>query len=125
MEHTKKSFAAELEERLINFTSDILDLADDIPKTYAGIYFAKQLIRSGSAPALLYGEVRAASSTKDFIHKMNMVLKELRETHINLKIIYRKFEDIDNVQKLIDECGELIAIFVSSVNTSKSNARLN
>ncbi|MBN4081342.1 four helix bundle protein, partial [Caldithrix abyssi] len=80
----------QLENRLIDFAVDIMNLAETLPNTRSGNYISGQIIRSGTAPALLYGEVRAAESKKDFIHKMKIALKELRETLVSLKIILKK-----------------------------------
>jgi four helix bundle protein len=70
-----------LDERLIEFASAIIDIAEALPKTVAGDHLAKQLTRSGTAPCLQYGEAQGAESRNDFIHKMKISLKELRETY--------------------------------------------
>ncbi|HEX7846035.1 MAG TPA: four helix bundle protein, partial [Chitinophagaceae bacterium] len=70
----------DLQERLINFASDCIDVAERLPKTFAGNHIAGQLIRSSTSPALHYGEAQGAESRDDFIHKMKVCLKELRET---------------------------------------------
>ncbi len=82
--------------------------------------------RSGSAPALLYGEVRAAELKKDFIHKMKIALKEMRETFVSLKIIIKKQFPInlDNCETLKSEYNELVSIFVSSTITADKNLKL-
>ena len=79
-----------LEERLIEFACAIVEIVGMIPKNIIGNHFSGQLIRSGSSPALNYAEARDAESKNDFIHKMKIVLKELRETYVCLKIIDRK-----------------------------------
>jgi four helix bundle protein len=79
----------ELQERLINFSVLVVKLTETMPKTYTGKHFGQQLLRSGSSPALHYGESQSAESKKDFIHKMSLVLKELRESYVNLIIIKR------------------------------------
>ena len=79
----------ELQERLICFSVLIVRITETMPRTMAGRHFANQLLRSGSSPALNYGEAQSAESKKDFIHKLSVVLKELRETFINLMIIQR------------------------------------
>ncbi|MEL7160451.1 MAG: four helix bundle protein [Bacteroidota bacterium] len=86
---TSNQRAQELEDRLVDFAVRIVSVADALPKTYSGQHFARQIVRSGSAPALNYGEARGSESNKDFRHKIAIALKELRETHINLKIIGR------------------------------------
>lgn len=69
----------DLEDRLVDYTCNMIDLVEIIPKTRAGNYIAGQLIRSCHSPTFNYGEVQAAESKKDFIHKMGVVLKELKE----------------------------------------------
>ena len=66
----------DLEERLIDFAVAAIKIAEILPKTYAGSHLAGQLTRSGSSPALNYGEVQSAESRNDFIHKMKVALKE-------------------------------------------------
>lgn len=108
----------ELENRLIDFAVAIMDVSEALPNTKAGIHIASQLIRSGTSPAPNYGEARSAESRKDFIHKMKISLKELRETMIWLKIISRKRMVDGGVDAAIRECDELISIFVSSTRTA-------
>jgi four helix bundle protein len=79
----------DLEERLIDFSVAIIRLASMLPNSPEGRYFRGQIVRSGSSTALNYGEAQAAESRKDFIHKSKIVLKELRETLVCLKIIKR------------------------------------
>ncbi|WP_281231567.1 four helix bundle protein [Flavobacterium gelatinilyticum] len=77
----------ELENRLIDFAATIIIIASKFEKNYAGNHLSGQIIRSGTSPALNYGEAQSAESKKDFIHKMGICLKELRETFVCLKII--------------------------------------
>ena len=79
----------DLEERLIDFSVLIIEIANEMPHTPAGLHLAGQIIRSGTSVSLNYGEAQGGESRKDFIHKMKIGLKELRETYICLKIIYR------------------------------------
>lgn len=109
----------ELEDRLIDFAVVIMGVTEILPNTKAGSHVAGQLIRSGTSPAPNYGEARSAESRKDFIHKMKISLKELRETMIWLKVISRKMMVEDEiVDGAISECDELISIFVSSTRTA-------
>lgn len=80
----------DLEDRLVRFAILTLEVCDLLPNTKAGQNLEYQLSKSGTAPALMYGEVQAAESRADFIHKMKMLLKELRESKINLRIIAEK-----------------------------------
>lgn len=117
----KKVF--DLEERLINFSINIMEIAEKIPNTKSGIYISNQIIRSGTSPALNYAEAQGAESSNDFIHKMKICLKELSETMVSLKIIYKKplYQEIEHIQQLINECNELISIFVKSIETANKN----
>ncbi len=113
--HTEKR-VFDLEERLINFSVIILNVAEQLPNNYAGKHLAGQLTRSGTAPALNYGEAQGAESKNDFVHKMKICLKELRETQICLKIIQRKpMTESKDIEIAIAECNQLVAIFTSSV----------
>jgi four helix bundle protein len=77
----------DLENRLITFAIDIIKLFDHATtSSYSKIHLSKQLIRSSTAVALNYGEAQSAESTKDYLHKMRLSLKELRESHVNLRI---------------------------------------
>lgn len=79
----------ELEERLINYAVLIIEIVDSTPNTRAGNHLSGHLLRSGTSPALNYGEAQGAESRKDFIHKLSVVLKELRESHITLIILHK------------------------------------
>ncbi len=117
----KKRHNYDLEERLIDFAVLIIELVGKLPNTYAGRHFGNQLLRSGTSPALNYGEAQAAESDADFIHKMKVCLKELRESQICLKIIKRKpLLTGEIVNKALQESSELVAIFTSSVETTKN-----
>ena len=111
----------ELEDRLINFAVLTAEIINEMPNTKFTNHLANQLVRSCSSPALNYGETQGAESRKDFIHKMSVVLKELRESHNCLRIIKRSksFQSEAKLNDAIAECNELISIFYRSVQTSK------
>lgn len=112
----------DLEDRLIKFACMCLDICDLLPVTKAGQNLEFQLSKSGTAPALIYGEAQAAESSADFIHKMKLVLKEIRETRINLRIIMSKPLIVnEKVEIALKECNELMAIFLKSIETAKNN----
>jgi four helix bundle protein len=118
----KVSRKYDLEERLISFSVRVITIAENLPKTFTAQYLSKQIIRSAISPALNYGEAQAAESRKDFIHKIKVVLKELRETKNALEIIKRKeYYNSDEIQSIQNECGELIAIFMKSIETANKN----
>jgi four helix bundle protein len=115
----------DLEERLINFAVQIIMLAQRLPASKIGTHLEGQLNRSGTAPALIYGEAQAAESNADFIHKMKICLKELRESQINLKIIIRaSLLPEAEVLPVLDECSQLVAIFTSSIKTAALNRKM-
>jgi four helix bundle protein len=115
----------DLEDRLIDFAIKVIEIVELIPSSRAGNHIAGQLVRSGTSPALNYGEAQSAESRNDFIHKMKICLKELRETKISLKIIYKKplVKELEIVQKLITENDELISIFMKSISTATENKK--
>ena len=111
--------ADQLEERIINFAVRIIKLAARLPRSCAGKHIAGQILRSGTSPAPNYGEARGAESHADFVHKLRVVLKELNETRIWLRMIERS----DMLQKelitdIIGENTELCRIFTSSLKTA-------
>jgi len=116
----------DLEERLIEFAVVIIEISESLNNTRAGNYISGQLVRSGTSPALHYGEAQSAESRNDFIHKLKILLKELRESLVALKIIRRVSltKKIDLIEKGIIECNELISIFVKSIETAKKNNQI-
>lgn len=114
----------DLEERLIKFAVLILDIYEKVPENRAAEHLANQLIRSATSPALCYGEAQAAESRKDFIHKMAIALKEMRESLACLKIIHRRqYLKPEITESAITELNELISIFVKSIQTAKANLK--
>jgi len=113
----------DLEERLIDFSVLIIDVVNETPNTKPGNHLSSQLVRSGTSVSLNYGEAQSAESKKDFIHKMKIVLKELRETFICLKIIHRckLYKSEEKIITLKQENNELISIFVKSIETVQKN----
>jgi len=111
----------DLEERLILYAVNIIKLTDGIRPGVAGRNMSEQIVRSCSSTALNYGEAQSAESGKDFVHKLGICLKELRETYINLRIIDGADLHLDKIfiTKLNLESNELISIFVKSIETSK------
>ena len=111
----------DLEERMIDFAVRIINVVESLPNTKVGSHIGGQLLRSGTSPAPNYGEAQSAESRRDFIHKMKIALKELRETLIWLQIIERKeLCDPKKLKHITGECDELISIFVKSVKTAEN-----
>ena len=113
----------DLEERLIDFAVHIIEISENLNNTPAGRHISGQIVRSGTSPALHYGEAQSAESRSDFIHKLKVLLKELRETLVGLKIIKRVplTNKIEIIECGLIECNELIAIFNKSIETAKKN----
>lgn len=107
----------DLEERLIKFAVAVLAFCEALPDNRGCTHLAGQLMRSGTAPALMYGEAQAAESRNDFIHKMKMCLKELRESSVCLKVLERHASSIQPTA-ILKENNELISIFVASIKTA-------
>ena len=122
MENTNKKIKMtpiDLENRLIEFASRIIDMVEALHKTFAAKHIGGQTIRSGTSPALNYAEAQAAESNKDFIHKMKVCLKELRETYVCIQIVEkRKWFEEKRLIPLKTENNELISIFVASIKTA-------
>jgi four helix bundle protein len=114
----------DLQDRLIDYTVRIIALSEALPDTRAGRHISSQILRSGTSPAPNYGEAQSAESRADFVHKLKVALKELRETEIWLKAIQRTrmIEPVSALDPLIQETDELIAILFTSVETAKKGA---
>jgi four helix bundle protein len=115
----------ELENRLVKFAQNIDELCLRLEKYYQLKHLVSQLRRSSSSAALNYGEAQAAESRNDFIHKISVLLKELKETKIILKLLlgHSRLREKHEVDILFDECDQLSAIFYKTIMTSKSNSR--
>ena len=122
VERDPQSRANELEERLIDFAVRIVKLSASLPRTPAGGHIAGQILRSGTSPAPNYGEARGAESHADFVHKLRIVLKELNETAIWLRIIERsRLLRSELISDIIRENTELCRLFTASLKTVRSS----
>lgn len=122
---TEKKF--DLDERLIDFAVSIIQFVEDLPNTKSANHLGGQLLRSGTSPSLNYGEAKSAESKNDFLHKMKICLKELRESHNCLRILNKAkiYKSDKNINLLISECNELISIFVKSIDTATKGQKTN
>jgi four helix bundle protein len=119
-----QSKANELEERLIEFALRVVKLSANLPKTSAGKHIAGQVLRSGTSPAPNCGEARGAESHADFVHKLRIVLKELNETSIWLRVIERsQLPRRELITDIIGENRELCRIFTASLKTASYGLR--
>ena len=111
----------DLEDRLIDFAVRIIRIAESLPKSRIGSHIAGQLVRCGTSPAPNYGEAQSAESRADFVHKMKLCLKELRETRVWLLMLVKAklIKPASKLDSLIDENNQLISIFVKSIQTAR------
>jgi len=114
----------DLEDRLLNFAAAVIDLSEKLPSSRAGDHVAGQTLRSGASAYPNHGEAESAESREDFIHKLRICLKELRETRRWARLIERKnwARDDATLNSILSESDELIRIFMSSVKTAQMNA---
>lgn len=114
----------ELAERLIGFGADILKLVSSLPKTTAAKHAGEQLLRSGTSCGANYEEGRGAESRGDFVHKLSVTHKELKESRYWLKLILKSEMTKNGVaEKILPECEELCAIIGKSIVTARENAK--
>ncbi|RLD83979.1 MAG: four helix bundle protein [Bacteroidetes bacterium] len=113
----------DLKDRFIDYAIRISNVVDKIENSKLGNNIGGQLIRSGSSPTLNYGEAQSAESRKDFVYKLKIILKELKESRIYLKIIERKplIQNTEKLLPLMKETEELTAIIYKSIQTTKFN----
>lgn len=115
----------DLEERLLDYAARIIRLSESVVPSRAGRHISDQFLRSGTSPFPNHGEAQAAESSADFVHKMKVCLDELRGTFRWLRLVQRVplVKKPENVAPLLHETDELIAIFVTSIQTAERNAQ--
>jgi len=113
----------DLEERLLNYAAQIVRLVENLPNTRAGNHIAGQLLRSGTSPLPNHGEAEGAESKNDFIHKLGICHKELRESRRWLKLIRRVplLTDTAALDAALNETDELVRIFAASIRTARAS----
>lgn len=110
----------ELAKRLFDFTVKVIKLVDALPRTDIGRHFREQLLRPGTSPGANYEEASGAESRADFVHKLGVVLKELKESRFWLRVInHSEILTLKEINPLIQECEELCAIIAKSILTAK------
>ena len=116
----------DLEDRLVEYSCRMIDVVDSLPSTRAGNYIAGQLIKSCMSPTFNYDEVQGAESRNDFVHKLSVVLKELKECRSALKIIMKKVlvTPVSKLEGVYKETEEFIAIMAKSIETTNKNKLL-
>ena len=113
----------DLEDRLLDYAASIVRIVDALPKTKAAAHVGGQLLRSGTSPLFNHGEAQAAESPGDFVHKLSICLKELRETKRALRLILLVplAEEPHEVESCLKETEELILIFSASIRTARKH----
>ncbi len=118
----EKKTGDDIAERFLEFAVRVIKLVNALPNTIVGRHIAGQLIGSGTSCGSNYEEARGAESRADFIHKLGIVLKEIKESCFWLKVIYHaSILKPEQVESLIAECEELAAIIAKSIITAKAN----
>jgi len=113
---------ADIEERLLEFAVRVGKAVDALPDTRLSRHIAGQLVRSGTSPAPNYAEACAAESKKDFIHKLAIALKELRESSVWIRMTVKsELIPEQRLEQLQEECEQLCKIIAKSLVTAKSN----
>lgn len=117
----------DLEARLLDFSVRTIHLVDQLPNTRTGNHVAGQLLRSGTSPYPNHGEAQAAESRRDFIHKLRISLKELKEAQRWIHLIQKVplIQPPERVDDLLQEVDELIKIFVTSIRTAENSLKNN
>ncbi|HTW90171.1 MAG TPA: four helix bundle protein [bacterium] len=111
----------EISGRLLDFATNVLALSNRMGRTASGRYLANQLVRAACSAGANYQESRGAESRADFVHKMHIVLKELREAHYWLTLVERsRLVTGECVTSLVGEANELVSILVRALVTAKS-----
>ena len=109
----------DLEDRLIDFAVQVIEISERLPDTRAGRHVAGQMLRSGTAAAPHYGEARGAESRRDFVHKLRIGLKELNESRVWLKITRKSgMLPAEEIEPVLSECEELCRILSASIQTA-------
>lgn len=110
----------EISGRLLDFATAVLVLSNRMGRTASGRYLANQLVRAACSAGANYQESRGAESRADFVHKMHIVLKELREAHYWLTLVERsRIVTGEGVRSLVGEANELVSVPVRALVTAK------
>ena len=112
----------DLSERLLHFAVRVGKVINALPATRLGRHIAAQLVRSGTSAAPNYEEACAAESRADFVHKLSICLKELRESRFWIRLIVEsELLSSKKMTELQDECTQLCKIMAQSLLTARKN----
>jgi four helix bundle protein len=114
----------DLNDRMLDLAAAVGHIVNQLPADRVGSHIAGQLVRCGTAPAAHYAEAQGAESRRDFVHKLRLALKELRESLAWLRLAARlDLAPARDTESAVRECDELIAILCKSVQTAQQNMR--
>ncbi len=115
----------ELQKRLVQFSARIIGLSNSLKSNSGVKHLYLQLVKSATSVALNYGEAQSAESRKDFIHKIGIILKEVKETEINLEILLEAelYTKVQPIMDALEECRQLLRIFTATRKTAVENER--
>ncbi len=120
-----ESKARQISERLLEYGVSIIKLCLELNKTDVGRHIGRQLLRSGTSVGANYEEACGAQSRADFIHKLQIVLKEIRESLYWIRLIQRsKILKAHEVSKVMDESREITNIVAKSLLTAKRKKKI-
>ena len=110
----------EIADKSLTFTVLVVRYCQDLNKNPLERHLAMQLVRSSTSCGANYEESRGAESQADFIHKIQIVLKEARESLYWIKLLKElNVGEKEKIQKLHSEANELVGIMTKSVLTAK------
>ena len=116
--------ASEISNRIFKFTGRVIKVMDTIANSFAGKKIADQLVRSSTSIGANYEEAHGAGSKADFTHKLQIALKEARETRYWLCVIQEsEMAPGLSIEALVDEANKLCAILGKSVATARGTAK--
>ena len=117
----------DLEDRLLDFAARIIRVSESMKPTPAGRHVGYQLLRSGTSPFANHSEAEGAESLKDFVHKLRICYKELRESRRWMRLAQRAdlLDQPERLTALLDEADELIRIFAASLRTAEKKREKN
>ena len=117
----------DLEDRLLDFAARIIRVSESMKPTPAGRHVGDQLLRSGTSPFANHGEAEGAESLNDFVHKLRICYKELRESRRWMRLAQRAdlLDQPERLTPLLDEADELIRIFAASLRTAEKKREKN
>ena len=109
----------DIAQRLLSFAVQVLHVLGKLPKSPEAQHVVRQRSRCATAPGAHYEEARGAESRADFVHKVKIADKEMRESRYWLRVIqHAELAPPLDLERVIDEAGQLVAILTASAKTA-------